>query len=267
MSITVGITTWPRYVERFEYLCMVVNSLRELLPSSTQQPLEWVVAAERRGVASHDIQVAFEHYCRELGVRLVFNDAEPCLGANMNNLLAACRTDFMLYVQDDFLLRNPLPLDADLKYITDHTDYGLVRYSWLVQQPDQQEPRLNNDEQPLRLLSPNASYYFSFHPFLCRVAYFTDVVGLFDPVPAAEWEMNVRAKEAAKEKEGAKVLARGTGLREPRHYPYFVHIGDRTSMTEKYADRVIRGRKQDPDSPEKYRQTFPTGPDFGNEIS
>lgn len=271
MSITVAITAWMRYVERLEYLGYVVNSLHDILPHSTSHGLNWMMGVESQGVDS-DLQNALLAYCRVREFDVVTNPGEPCLGTNMNCMIDAMDDEFFLYVQDDFRLVNRLPLDDDIRFLRENPDFGMVRYSWAAQRRNQLVRTDYNQAEDLRHpvtdeLIPAAqlreirstvSYFYSFHPFLARKSYFTDVVGPYEEIAGAEWEMNVRAKTKAEEKvPGSRIAVRGAGPAETPSKKYFLHIGQKTSMTEKYEQRVARGRDRAKDPQTRYQPAYP----------
>jgi hypothetical protein len=253
MKITVLATHWPRYGERLEYFLRSVHSAkRHLADSTTEHEPEWLVMIEAVDAPPHLVRAAIS-FCDHWQLKFILHrKGEASLG---NSLNMACDymeeklgTKYLLYIQDDFVQQEPIPLDADVAWMESHSDFAAIRYM--------AHPKTLRDttyleggcnELPLlRQLHPRAFYVWSETPMLFRLAA-RKVLGLFSNDPQnSEWKMNCASRGLpTDDQDTVKIAVRGWTPPGSSLHRYFANIGDVTSMTEKFA----RWRQRHPTEP------------------
>lgn len=231
MNIAVIITHWPRHAARFEYFIRTVQSLYEYLPqSTTAHEFQFYVGMDQEGAPSLLCQAA-QSYCRHRHINVSCGGPVANLGSNLNRLLARVSAPYVLYFQDDFLLTRPLPLDYDVSVLQGDNHYSVIRYAaharTLESTKDIQLAPIA--ALPLRHIQPDAFYYWSFNPFLAETEALRTFFGPFPETRDVENCVNRRLRQRPPWR---GILVRGNN-------DLVQHIGDRTSMIEKFSDAQL----------------------------
>jgi hypothetical protein len=238
MNITVLLTHWPRHVDRFDYFTRTVNSLYKYLPRSTENhSFRFLAGIEHAMPGSSQLLDAAKLYCRCRHITAKFNTGEAGVGRNLNMLLEAVQTPYVLYFQDDFELTRPLPLDSDIRVLEGDNPYSVVRYA-AHERTLKGAEKIQGDPLLLREIQPGAFYYWSFNPFLAK----TDPLrSFFGPFPHERNAENLTNQKLRALPPHHRVLVRGPGpIRPPDCLVH--HIGEKTSMIEKFTDEQLHGQ-------------------------
>ncbi len=132
MDKTIGIAmiAWPNHPKRIGYFRETVNSLMEHL-SASRHNLRIVCSAESQPDPARSWHGdELESICRENGIALSWRQGRPDLGANQNAAIRLCQTDFVLLVQDDRPLLEPLDLSIGADLLAADKSIDMIRYSW-----------------------------------------------------------------------------------------------------------------------------------------
>lgn len=235
MNITVLISHWPRHVDRFDYFVATVHSLFKYLPGSTaQHSFRYLVCIEQAMPASQQLLNAATAYCRHRHINMVFNVTAAGVGKSLNTMLERVETPYVLYFQDDFELMQPLPLDYDVDVLESDNAYSLIRYA--AHERTLASARTiqigPTHTLLLRVLDPEAFYYWSFNPFLARADALQRFFGPFSNQRNAEGLMNRKLRVTNARH---RILVRGPGTTKGDDC-LVRHIGEKTSMLEKFND-------------------------------
>ena len=130
-TVSIGITSWLRFPERFDLLRRTLEALRERLKISRGRVLEVVISAEVDEV-SEDLKTNLAAYCNAYGYRLCWREGNPKanLAQNLNNLFTQCEGDYILCVEDDWELQETLDLGESVGFLEDYKSYNyhVVRF-------------------------------------------------------------------------------------------------------------------------------------------
>ena len=222
-SVDILITTWPRYIERNQYLERVVRSLRENLIVKNIKT-RWVISSENDNVElknKKDLQRIADQYEFEL----LFHGGLPNLGANLNFAHKHLNGDFILYVQDDFQCTEKIDISIDIDFFKKYPKYKLIRYYWR----GGTKPRSFLCDTHFSL-SKKCRNYYSDNPHIKTKDYHS-IIGNYVTTDNSrcEHDMNSKSKKSTVE----------LALRRDPIYPEkprtrFVHVGHKSSMTEKW---------------------------------
>lgn len=230
-DVTIGITAWLRYEERWTYLRRTIQALRDRLVGAEQA--KWLVAAEREASLHAD---DLEKFCRDCGINLVWHEGIADIGENLNLLVRTTGTRHLLYVQDDWELRRDFDIGPDLELL-ENGRFDVVRYAWWTT-PDRAATLIPFEHggttywplDPTHL--PAYPAYFSHNPYLARCHVY-DKVGPFirngrdKGFAFGEEDYDLRVRAA-----GIKVVGRGPSW--SKWLDHFDHLGLMSSMTEKW---------------------------------
>jgi len=247
MKISILLTHWPRYVSRFQYFTQVIGSLKAFLPrSTTQHTFQYFVGLETHECHSEALLNAALNFCDATDVLPLWHEAPPSLAGNFNNAVAYLNTDYFIYVQDDFTLRRELVLDTDIAYMESHKDVGVIRYNAGGSSLASSKVLEGEDLYTLRELVPDCPYYWSDQPYLMRKS----VMEFYGPYPEStrdviqEVAMNKQVKKAVREGNQGRILVRGYAEPRQARHPFFFHVGNESSMTEKIEAAEARKARQ-----------------------
>jgi len=222
-SIDILITTWPRYPERNKYTECVVNSLRENLIIDKFET-RWVISSESQKLEPEN-KKELERIAKKYKFELLFHEGPANLGANLNFANANLKGDFTLYVQDDFMCTEKIDVALDVAFFEKYPKYKLVRYYWR----GNTEPRTKLCDTHFSL-SKKCRNYYSDNPHI-KTRDFHSIVGKYVTIDnsACEHRMNSSVKKSQVE------LALRRDPSDPeKPRTRFVHIGHKSSMTEKW---------------------------------
>lgn len=232
MQIDIGLTAWMRFLDRFEYFVIVVNSLRaHVVAKNPDIRFRFICAYETEAPA--ELQDIFHRYCSERNIELVGHSGPPSLGATLNLLHETCQSPYLLYVQDDFRLNVPLPLTEDVAFLESNPGFACVNYSFKRVLPEHRMPLdVGPDSMPLCEISADTHNFYSDHPHLKRRG-FLEATGPFltHDSSVCEMEMNQRIRGLVRSGKPLRMAGRGNGR------GFFLHIGTTSSMPEKRASR------------------------------
>jgi len=144
-KIDVVMTAWPNHPSRMAYFRHTLRSLQERL-SATGYDMRFCCSSEtERDPAQAWCGEELAALCESSGVALVWRDGEASLGANMNAAMRLVSAPLFLLVQDDWALLRDCDMGPGARFMLDHPDVALLRYSWpdcdamrptFVDQPD-----------------------------------------------------------------------------------------------------------------------------------
>jgi hypothetical protein len=195
-TISVGITTWLRYPERWEYLQQVVLSLRENLDVGGSAPCEMLIAAESEDAPYNG---DLERFAKQFGIKVIYHVGSPQLAGNYNQLVATAVGDYLLCTEDDRPLVSRCDVGPYLAFMQENADKGfhLLRFSANTTLPSQW---CSVNGALCELLS-SAHWLMPYHPCIRSRA----LAALLGPNKSAgvetggESDMNHRAKNLAKQ--------------------------------------------------------------------
>lgn len=126
--IDVAITSWPNSPHRLHYFKTVAGALLDGL-SATRYGLRFLCSAESHPLPDHKwCGNELEAFCASNGVELHWRDKPPSMGGNSNDLLTLCTAPFVLFMQDDWLLKTPLDLSDGADLMEGNGSIDLIRY-------------------------------------------------------------------------------------------------------------------------------------------
>jgi len=218
MDLTILITTWPRYLERIEYLKQTLESLKKV--NTTNLKVEKVISSEvENSIYLNDLKKLTKEY----DYSLLLHKEKPNIGSNLNFANSKINGSFILYIQDDFICNDSLNIIDDIKFLKRHTDYGLLRYYRY------HKNRYSNNEIEKGYFEvlKDVNNYYSDNPHL-KTKWFHNVVGIYGTKDNSQSEhhMNFCAKKSP-----IKIAMK---VNEDPIKPFFTHIGRTSSMTEKW---------------------------------
>lgn len=237
MKIAVLFTHWPRHSERLEYFIRSVHAARRHLMNFITE-LEWWVTIESADAHWRLIQAAVR-FCGYWHIKWIgHHGAEPSLGACLNKACDEIEAPYVLYIQDDFMMKAPLPLDADVAWMEAHPDFIAIRYSAhskTLKDTIYLEGNREGGPPLLRQLDQRAFGAWSYQPVLLRLS-MREILGEFSEDVHSEHRMTCRYRGlSADQIEQAKIAVRGWSAPGFPIHTYFAHIGTVPCMPKKYA--------------------------------
>lgn len=124
-DITVLVTCWPNHQKRLKYLRETVSAF--VLHQNSDVNFNWLVTAETDDLENPLYFGDLENICADLNLRLQWRTGQANLGKNLNHGLSFVTTDLVFYLQDDWLLRRPIPIAEACDLLQD-TGFGGVRF-------------------------------------------------------------------------------------------------------------------------------------------
>jgi len=245
MNVTVLFTTYPRYIERFEYFIHAICKLRRQLEKTFGEvTFDWLVTCEFNN-SDPDLVLATQGFCSAWRIKCLVNRESPGLGRCMNmaydHIERHTESPYVLYVQDDWLMKESIPLLADLVHLDSHPDVGVIRYAAGKQTLVNAVELGGEGNLRLRELARGRPYVWSYNPFLMRVSA-REHYGRF--AVDKETQMNNQIKKMSDaDWAKARILLRGTNKEGKPCHPFFLHMGHVTSMIEKYPGKVPGTRR------------------------
>ena len=217
--VTIFLTLWNRCPERLDYLKKTVDSFQKNINIS-KYSIKWVAAIEPK---DHLLKIETENYCKDNNIEFYYKPGNPNLGSNLNFGLGKCDSDFIFYLQDDWILTRQINLDEDIDCLKNHCDIYVLRYYFVHVRPFNE---YINKELKIKLLDPESGfYYYGDNPHLKKAEYHKLTGPYYDKGNCAECENNM-ADRAARLSDKYKI-----SVKEDNNY--FQHIGTKSSMFEK----------------------------------
>lgn len=188
-AICILLTTYLRT----EYAAMTIRAIKQNL---LWPQLWWMISDD--GSPKEHVQTLV----REIGPTYnieVFDSARRGVGFGMNRCLGSIfeKSDLVLLCEDDWVLNAPLDMSPYVRLLTQHAEYGLVRFGYMC--PDLLLHTVGEEGKLLYCVQPNGqTYIFSGHPSL-RHRRFHEVYGYYDEgLPAGMTELSMCGKVNAK---------------------------------------------------------------------
>lgn len=163
-SIDIVIVTWPNHPKRWEYfLWCVGKAFREI--TARRHTLRWLCSSESERDPLHNwYGEHLAEWCASRGVPLTFRHGPASLGAAMNAAFRLADADYVMLLQDDFLLTEPLDLSDGVDWMNSHPEADTFRYSW----PGMDRVTVIDQVDGYRRLDPNGSWPYGDDPHLRR---------------------------------------------------------------------------------------------------
>lgn len=218
-DLTIFLTLWNRRTERFDYFKQTVNAFKRHY-FTQKYSYKWVVSIESK---DHLLKSETEQFCVEENIQYYYKPGQPNLGSNLNFGLSKCNSDFIFYLQDDWILKKQLNFDDDIDFLKQHNDIYVLRYyiahikpfdSWV------------DKKYQVKLLDPSSGfYYYSDNPHLKKASYHHHTGPYYDKSDSAACENNMAST--------SKQLSNKFKIAVKDPCNYFDHIGFHSSMFEK----------------------------------
>ncbi len=123
--IDVCMTAWPTRMDRVFHFAMTLDALQRNL-SGADFRLFCSVETEGSLLTKELEKVAYD-----FAVELFWRDAPANLGAAMNSALRMGDSEFLLMVQDDWELTEPLDVTESVAFLDHHPDFTAIRYQFV----------------------------------------------------------------------------------------------------------------------------------------
>lgn len=213
LTISIWITVWARFEDRIKYLRTCLESLNKNLFTGDLE-VQYLIGCETENAPYQALMVGL---ASEFRCKIVENLAPANLGANLNSLHQADSSEFVLYVQDDFILTTPLKLEGLVQHLMWDRSVDMIRLAHRRQDQSKWVPY--NEE--MAELAPTNPEFYSDNPHLRRRDWF-EKLGSYDTADnrICEKSMDKRARKLA------RILIYKTSV--------FDHIGIYSSMVEKW---------------------------------
>jgi len=226
-SLDVIYTHWPRSIERVAYFVVTHQSLVKFLQPQGVKVNFYVVLQDELG--SHR---ATSFICNN-NIATVLKSSPPSLSSALNMAQTVGNSEFILFMQDDWMAQAPIHLGTILDHFATFPEHDMIK---LIHRNEfgVDGPR----HGPFMELDPNKRYYYySDNPHIRRRSYLDHTGPFPDSLTGdgtdqgrCENAMNAIAKKLAISTGAHKILSVMTRN--------FVHIGDtHTTLTEKRFDR------------------------------
>ena len=121
-DIAIGIITYNRPAE----MQRTVTALKKHL-IYPKEKLHWVIADDSSPAGYLDGLKKMKVF-EGLNVKFISTPANCGWGCNANHLLRAVETDFLMQIEDDYLLRKPLDLRVGAALMKQKPEIGMLRY-------------------------------------------------------------------------------------------------------------------------------------------
>lgn len=238
--VTICLTHWSRYPERVEYLRDTLESLNQQFEGRDWDQFvgQRFVSCESEGVAI-DVRHDVTRLCRHYGFDAKWRDGYADIGDNQNDMVMQADCPLLFVNQDDVKMTRPFRLAPDVAML-ESKEADLIRYSWFAPEPESITRSTTCEGEEYHFLNPGFShlqpvvwYYYHDMPFLARRTFFNTVGpfvhnGRTQGYGVAEVNYDMRSRRA-------DVLVAGRGGSHRGLWRYYTHIGQKSSMTEKWA--------------------------------
>lgn len=125
--IYIGILSYNRYIEPLRTIEALSRHLR--YPASR---LRWVISDDSTPDADHIYRLKTSNTLKALNVEVISTHVNSGLGANANRLhdyvFEQEQAEYMLFMEDDWILHHPLDLRAAIGIFTARPEVGYIRY-------------------------------------------------------------------------------------------------------------------------------------------
>lgn len=211
MNVLIGLTTWvpDDKPERLVYLHRTLEALKAHLWTSGCD-VQFVVGCEHTNMPlqlTEKVIILAERF----GWRIHWHESAPMLARNIENIWSHFESEFYFNMQDDWLLRVPLHLAEEVRFLQEHPELGVIRYRW--KDKGLYMGQRVGDYTFLDPKGPAKKGYFGHSPYLARRTALEEIRPL-DP-------KEIRVSEAAVHA-SFKVAV--------HHPPMFLHIGEKTTI-------------------------------------
>ncbi len=234
ITLDIFMTAWARYEQRVDYLERVIKSTKKYLILDKSISPSFYITAETK-LAKY--QSKLKKLAKDNGWKLLLHTGEPNVGANINNALKVLKSNYMLYLQDDFAFTSPINIIDDIRFLKRHSNVGLLRYFW---RSWRHSPITKLEDGYFLLSKKCKNHYYSDRPHL-KVGNFHDVVGRYLTIDnsVSENNMNRRVRECKFD-----VALKTNPLGDNERPVFFEGIGNVSSMTEKWAKHAKNKKKK-----------------------
>ena len=225
MKVEIAVTFWNRFPERLECLKRTYEAIESNMDFGKYEH-EWLISSELDRCV--DKEKVLDFFSSKPNVRSVWKVTPASLSSNLNTVLSLCVEPLILYLQDDWVLTEPLSIEADADFLL-NSDFDLIRYKYVKRDPKQLT--LVNSDLKLYEISHDAKNLYSDHPHLKKFSfhqkygYFPESTDRGYDSGYCELYFNRSIRDS-----DAKILFRETGNDE-----MFEHISDHVStLKEKW---------------------------------
>ncbi len=164
MNIDIVIVTWPNHPARWEYFQQCAGLAVDGITAS-QHRLRFLCSSEsERDPDRQWFGDELVTWCGNREIPLTFRDGPASLGAAMNSAFRLADADYVMLLQDDFWLEEPLDLLAGIDFMEAHPAADTVRYSW----PGMERVTVTGEVDGWRQLDPRGSWPYGDDPHLRR---------------------------------------------------------------------------------------------------
>jgi len=192
-EIDIAMVTWPNHPVRWAAFQATVAALKQhLAPTLT---FHWSCSSESQRDPKYPwYGEQLKAFCDREHINLAFREGPAGLGENHNAAMRMGRAEYVLLVQDDWQLMEPLDLLPGLRLLAANPEIDLVRYNWprgLNNTTGQYRTRLAIQPNGWRRFMPDSGWSYGDSPHLRRRS-FMDKWGWYReglPRLAAEGEM------------------------------------------------------------------------------
>jgi hypothetical protein len=181
-TIGVALLTWPRIPARLDYFRRTVEGFQARAVASRHE-FVYSVSAESDDVPSAEA-AALAVYCNDHRIALTWREGKANLGANLNAALKlALAPDFILLLQDDWLLTETQDLSYYADFLDDNPAFALVRFGWPEVPAGDERARWiqkggqvagSSPHAPVIWLDPMSTYFYGDQPHLRRRSFATE---------------------------------------------------------------------------------------------
>ena len=237
MKVDIVFQTWLRTEERLECFERSFSALcSKLCYDWKTTEIKYYAVSESKRIPE-DLRNRFETFCAIRSINIVWKESDPSLSSSLNLCQKTGDAPWLIFLQDDFELQEPLDIMPILHHLESHDNDYVVMLSWKDKFEGFAKP---SDTDGLLYLDPKQkTYYFCDWPNFRRRSYL-DILGEWKDSMVTDgngnvWDngksensQNYKAKQLA---DKCKVLVTDKA--------YFKHTGGGiTVLTEKRYDKV-----------------------------
>jgi len=216
-DLTVVVTTWPSHPRRVDYFCQSVDAFAIELAKNGLKA-RWIVSAETELPAdSRFCRDELQTACDARNLTLLWRACKADLASNLNECIARVETELWFYLQDDWLVRRRLPLNAACDLLRRDDAFGGVRF-WANTGHWATWGRWS-------VLRKHSPWYYGDNPALWSLR-FNQLIGPFEPGGSFGHHEQAASQKAS---ESGLHLASPLPLKNSANW-YFSHLGEVTSV-------------------------------------
>lgn len=163
-SVDVNFVTWPNHPKRLEYFQRCVSPAVDQI-TATRHCMRFLCSSESERDPEHRwFGGELVAWCSERGIPLSFRHGPASLGAAMNDAFRLSAADYVMLLQDDWLLLEPLDLSDGIDFMEAHLEADTFRYSW----PGMERVTVIGEVDGYRRLDPRGSWPYGDDPHIRR---------------------------------------------------------------------------------------------------